>query len=77
MDEEIKVIALEELISVLNTIIGNGNIIIYNGVEKEYVKGDVMIYFNNNEYLLFKCLKDGAYTIPNNPNFKKICLRGK
>lgn len=63
-------------ISVIRTLIGEGNIKFYDGSSKRFEKGDVLIYLNNEIVELFKCQVSGNYTLPNTESFKKINLKG-
>lgn len=64
----------EELISILRSIIGEGRII-NAGLPEYYNKGDVMKYKKEEEWILYKCKKEGTFTIPDTDNFTKIDLR--
>ena len=73
-----KYLKKEEMSNILATIVGDGAVKIYvQNQNKNYEKGDVMIYKNGNITSLFKCKVAGTYGIPSETAFKKINLRGR
>lgn len=69
-----KLLYKEELVKILRTIIGAGAIK-SSGTSQSYSVGDVMKYKNGDKYYLYKCLKNGSYSIPNENDFIKISLK--
>lgn len=63
----------QELIEIVRTLIGAGTIKQAN-TQKNYSVGDVMIYLTGGKYYLYKCRIAGAYSLPDEINFKKLKL---